>query len=149
MTTEERLNKIESDLQSMLALQRMTLLAAGGSLPVTAIGNTFVGDTIGTTLGYFRAWENQLGRLVAAKVAASFVVAGSAVNLSISDDISNNGVVDTLSSTGKVISDTIWVKPGENLWIGTADSAFSLTGSTFRVLLFDPLSFRGFLGSGV
>jgi hypothetical protein len=48
-----------------------------------------------------------------------------------------------------VISDTIWAKPNETIYINTADTAFSLNGSVFRVLIFDPLSFAGFLGGGI
>ena len=44
---------------------------------------------------------------------------------------------------------TIWVRPNETIYINTADTAFTLNGSIFRVLIFDPLSFQGFLGGGI
>lgn len=153
----DRISKIESDIQNLLRLQKMILLSAGGSLPVTVIGNTFTGATIDPNpalvpsgdKSYFRLYENNLGRLLACKVVAAFNVPGSTVNISITNDPSGNGIVETLASTGKIISDTIWVKPNDSIYINTADTAFSLYGSTFRVLVFDPLSFQGFLGGGV
>ena len=45
------------------------------------------------------------------------------------------------ASTGPVISDTIWLQPDQTLYINTADTAFTLNGSVFRTLIFDPLSF--------
>ena len=48
-----------------------------------------------------------------------------------------------------MVSNVIWVKPDSTVYINTADTAFSLFGSTFRVLVFDPLAFQGFLGGGV
>lgn len=155
-TTEQRLDKIEQNLENLLRLQRMILLSSG-SAPVTVIGNTFVGAQIdpdpalipsGNT-SYFRLYENSLGRLVSVKVVADFNVPGAAANISITNDPSNNGVVQTLSSGGPVISNVIWVKPDSTLYIATGDPVFSLFGSTFRVLVFDPLAFQGFLGGGV
>ena len=154
---QARLEKIESDLQNLLRLQKMILLSAGGSLPVTVIGNTFTGATIdpnpafvpSLNTSFFRLYENNLGRLLACKVVASFNIPGSTVNISITNDPSGNGIVETLASTGKVISDTVWIKPNDTIYINTADTAFSLYGSTFRVLVFDPLAFQGFLGGGV
>lgn len=155
-TVDERLAKVESDLQNLLRLQKMILLG-NGTPPVTVIGNTFVGAEIdpdpllvpsGNT-SYFRLYENNLGRLVSCKIVADFNVPGAAANISITSDPSNNGVVQTLASTGPVISNAIWVRPNYTVYINTADTAFSLFGSVFRVLVFDPLSFQGFLGDGV
>lgn len=155
-TTDERLNKIETQMENLLRLQKMILLSSGNA-PVTVIGNTFVGAQIdpdpllvpsGNT-SYFRLYENNLGRLVSCKVVADFNVPGATANISLTNDPTNNGVIQTLYSGGVVISNTIWVKPDSTLYIGTADTAFSLFGSTFRVLVFDPLAFRGFLGGGV
>ena len=155
-TTEQRLDKIEQNLENLLRLQRMILLSSG-SAPVTVIGNTFVGAQIdpdpalvpsGNT-SYFRLYENNLGRLVSARVVADFNVPGASANISLTSDPSNNGVIQTLSSGGVVISNVIWVKPDNTIYINTADPVFSLFGSTFRVLIFDPLAFYGFLGGGV
>lgn len=155
-TLDERLDKIERNLENLLRLQRMILLSSG-SAPVTVIGNTFVGAQIDPDPGlvpsgdtsYFRLYENNLGRLVSVKVVANFNVPGATANISLTNDPSNNGVVQTLSSGGPVISNVIWVKPDSTLYINTADTAFSLFGSVFRVLVFDPLAFQGFLGGGV
>jgi hypothetical protein len=152
-TTEERLAEIEERMDNLLRLQRMILLSSGNA-PVTVIGNTFVGAQIdpGAPSGntsYFRLYENSLGRLVSVKVVADFVIPGATANISLTNDPSGNGIIQTLASSGAVISNTIWVKPDSTLYINTADTAFSLFGSTFRVLVFDPLAFRGFLGGGV
>ena len=80
---------------------------------------------------------------------ADFNVPGAAANISLTSDPSGNGIIQTLSSGGPVISNVIWVKPDSTIYINTADTAFSLFGSTFRVLVFDPLAFYGFLGGGV
>lgn len=155
-TTEQRLDKIEQNLENLLRLQRMILLSSG-SAPVTVIGNTFVGAQIdpdpalvpsGNT-SYFRLYENNLGRLVSCRVVADFNVPGASANISLTSDPSGNGIIQTLSSGGPVISNVVWIKPDTTLYINTADTAFSLFGSTFRVLVFDPLSFYGFLGGGV
>lgn len=153
MSIDNKIAEIEDKLDSLLRLQKMILLSSGNA-PVTVIGNTFVGAQIdpGAPSGntsYFRLYENSLGRLVSVKVVADFVVPGAAVNISLTNDPSDNGVIQTLSSAGAVISNTVWVKPDSTLYINTADTAFSLFGSTFRVLVFDPLAFRGFLGGGV
>ena len=155
-TVDERLAKVEGDLQNLLRLQKMILLSSGNA-PVTVIGNTFFGAQIdpdpalvpsGNT-SFQRLYENNLGRLVSCKIVANFNVPGAAANISITNDPSGNGIIQTLSSAGVVISNTIWVKPDSTLYINTADTAFSLFGSVFRVLVFDPLAFQGFLGGGV
>jgi hypothetical protein len=153
---DDRIAKIEDRLDNLLRLQRMILLSSG-SAPVTVIGNTFVGAQIdpdpalvpsGNT-SYFRLYENNLGRLVSCRVVADFNVPGASANISLTSDPSGNGIIQTLSSGGPVISNVVWIKPDSTLYINTADAAFSLFGSTFRVLVFDPLSFYGFLGGGV
>lgn len=155
-TIDDRLSKVEQTLENLLRLQRMILLSSG-SAPVTVIGNTFVGAQIdpdpalvpsGDT-SFFRLYENNLGRLLSVKVVANFNVPGASANISLTSDPSGNGIIQTLSSGGPVISNVIWVKPDNNVYINTADPAFSLFGSTFRVLVFDPLAFQGFLGGGV
>jgi len=154
---DARVTQIEQKLENLLRLQRLILMSAGGSLPVTVIGNTFVGAQIdpdpalipsGNT-SYFRLYENNLGRLVSCKVVADFNVPGATANISITNDPSGNGIVQTLASSGPVVSTTIWVKPDQTIYINTADPVFSLFGSVFRVLVFDPLAFRDFLGGGV
>lgn len=155
-TTDQRIATIEKNIENLLRLQRMILLSAG-SAPVTVIGNTFVGAQIdpdpalvpsGNT-SFFRLYENNLGRLVSCKIVADFNVPGAAASISLTNDPSGNGIIQTLSSSGPVISNNIWVKPDSTVYINTADTAFSLFGSTFRVLVFDPLAFYGFLGGGV
>ena len=155
-TTEQRLSDIERRLDNLLRLQKMILLSAGNA-PVTVIGNTFAGLQIdpdpalvpsGNT-SFQRLYENNLGRLVSVRVVANFNVPGAAANISLTNDPSGNGIIQTLSSGGPVISNVIWVKPDSTLYINTADTAFSLFGSIFRVLVFDPLAFYGFLGGGV
>jgi hypothetical protein len=143
------LNMIRREMQETKTLLKMVLLSAGGSLPTTAIGTTFAGTQIDVSPTYRELYKNNLNRLLAVKVVADFVVPGAIVSLSITNDPSRNGEVDVLSSTGKVISETLWIKPDYSLYIANRDTTFSLNGSTFRVLLFDPLSFSGILGGGV
>ena len=146
---DERLNKIEREVRQIRALLKLSLLTAGGSLPITLIGNTFIGDNIGTTNRYIEIYRNNFQRLIALTVNAEFTVPGQRASLSLTSDPSNSGRVALLSSTGVIQSNTIWLKPDQSLYINTADTAFSLNGSVFRVLIFDPLSFAGFLGGGI
>lgn len=128
-----------SRLERLEKLMAMTLLASGPSLPVTSVATVFMGNQIGTQDRYLDIYTNNYARFVAVKVVAEFVVPGASVNLSLQN--SNNGKIDTLSSSGKVISETIWLKQNQTLYINTANTVFSCAGSVFRVLLFDPLSF--------
>ena len=146
---KKSLDEIKDILRGSQALLKMGILSAGGSLPTTLIGNNFIGDTIGTRDNYVELYKNNYQRLIALKVVAEFAVPGATASISLTTDRSNNGRVDILSSAGKVISDTIWVRPNETIYINTADTAFTLNGSIFRVLIFDPLSFQGFLGGGI
>lgn len=145
---DERLGIIERQLDRIQSLLKLSLLTTGG-LPVTLIGNNFIGDNIGTTSRYIEIYRNNFQRLVALTVNAEFTVPGQKASLSLTSDPSNSGRVSLLSSTGTIQSSTIWLKPDQSLYINTADTAFSLNGSVFRVLLFDPLSFAGFLGGGI
>ncbi len=146
---KKSLDEIKDILRGSQALLKMGILSAGGSLPTTLIGNNFIGDTIGTRDNYVELYKNNYQRLIALKVVAEFAIPGATASISLTTDRSNNGRVDILSSAGKVISDTIWVRPNETIYINTADTAFTLSGSIFRVLIFDPLSFQGFLGGGI
>ena len=146
---KKSLDEIKDILRGSQALLKMSILSAGGSLPTTLIGNNFIGDTIGTRDNYVELYKNNYQRLIALKVVVEFAVPGATASISLTTDRSNNGRVDILSSAGKVISDTIWARPNETIYINTADTAFTLNGSIFRVLIFDPLSFQGFLGGGI
>lgn len=141
-TAEERLGNIEDIL-------RLILLTAGGTLPVTQIATAFEGFKIGTTSKYLELYKNNFLRLIAVKVFADFTAAGQTASLSLTTDLSNYGRIDLLTSGGKVQSDTIWLKPDQSLYINTANTAVNLTGSQYRVLMFDPLSFAGYLNSGI
>ena len=146
---KKSLDEIKDILRGSQALLKMGILSAGGSFPTTLIGNNFIGDTIGTRDNYVELYKNNYQRLIALKVVAEFAVPGATASISLTTDRSNNGRVDILSSAGKVSSDTIWARPNETIYINTADTAFTLNGSIFRVLIFDPLSFQGFLGGGI
>jgi len=143
------LDNVVAELRELQSLVRLVLFTAGGSLPTTTIGPNFLGSTIGTTDEYRPLYKNNYNRLIALKVVGEFAVPGATASLSLTTDRSNNGRIDILSSTGKVISETLWLKPEDTLYINTANTVFTLDGSVFRVLLFDPLSFRTFLSSGV
>jgi hypothetical protein len=128
----DRLHNIES-------LLKLLLLASGGSLPTTSVATNFVGDLIGTTDRYLELYRNRYPRPVSLKVAGDFVIPGSAVDLSLSP--TNNDIISILDSNGQTVSDTIILPTNGTLWINTADTAFSLNGSNFRVLLFDGIGF--------
>lgn len=136
---ERRLVAIEQQLANTQTVAKMILMSAGGSLPVTSVATTFSGNLIGTTDKYLEIYTNNYNRLLALKVVGNFVVPGSTAKLSLQQ--SDNGLISILSSSGLISSDTIWLKPRQSLYINTNDTIFSLGGSTFRVLLFDPLSF--------
>lgn len=131
-------NELNQRLERIENLLTMSLLASGSSLPVTSVASVFSGDLIGTTDRYLDLYANSYQRMVSVKVVAEFAVPGATVDLSYQN--SDNGKIDTLSSTGKVISDTIWLRPRQTLYINTADTVFSAAGSVFRVLLFDPMA---------
>jgi hypothetical protein len=139
---------LDDRVANLEALLRLALMASGPSLPVTGIATGFDGGQIGTTNKYRELYKNGFLRLIAVKVVADFSAAGQQASLSLTTDLSNYGRIDKLTST-KTTSDTIWLKPDQNLYINTADTAVSLTGSQFRVLMFDPLSFAGYLNSGI
>ena len=141
-TAEQRLANVEDIL-------RLILLTAGSTMPVTQIATAFEGTTIGTTNKYIELYRNNFLRLIAVKVFADFTAAGQQASLSLTTDLSNYGRIDKLANGGKFISDTIWLKPDQSLYINTADTAVSLNGSQYRVLMFDPLSFAGYLNSGI
>lgn len=143
------LDNVVAELRELQSIARLILFTAGGSLPTTTIGPNFLGSQIGTTDEYRPIFKNNYNRLVALKVVGEFAVPGATASLSLTTDRSNNGRIDLLSSSGKVISETLWLRPEDTLYINTANTAFTLDGSVFRVLLFDPLSFRSFLSSGV
>lgn len=134
-----RLDRIDANLKEIHTLLKMILLASGGSMPVTSVPTNFVGDLIGTTDKYLELYSNNYNRLVAVKVVADFAIPGSTLKLSLQS--SDNGRIATLSSLGLVTSDTIWLQPRQTLYVNSADTAFTLAGTTIRVLMFDPLSF--------
>jgi hypothetical protein len=141
VTLDDRVANLET-------LLRLALMASGPSLPVTNIAAGFDGSQIGTTNKYRELYKNGFLRLIAVKVVADFSAVGQQASLSITTDLSNYGRIDRLSAT-KTTSDTIWLRPDQTLYINTADTAVSLTGAQFRVLMFDPLSFAGYLNSGI
>jgi hypothetical protein len=148
-STTSTIETLHRDLEDLKSLVRLVLFTAGGSLPTTTIGPNFQGTQIGTTDEYRPLYRNNYNRLIALKVTAEFAVPGASASLSLTTDRSNNGRIDLLSSAGKVISETIWLKPEDTLYINTGNTVFTLDGSIFRVLIFDPLSFKSFLSSGV
>ena len=141
-TLDERVANLES-------LVRLSVLSAGGSLPTTTVGTAFDGIIINTTDQYRELYRNRYTRLIALKVVAEFSAAGQALALSLTTDANNYGKVDELVQGGKTTSDTLWLRPDQTLYANTLNTAVSLTGATFRALLFDPLSFADFIGGGI
>jgi hypothetical protein len=144
-SAEQRLSNIEDIL-------RLVLLTAGSSMPVTQIATAFEGSQIGTTNKYLELYRNNFLRLIAVKVVVDFDTVAPGIqqaSLSLTTDLSNYGRIDKLVEGTKTTSDTIWLKPDQSLYINTADTAVTLNGSQYRVLMFDPLSFAGYLNSGI
>ena len=137
---EEQVKELNRKIELTQQLMVFTTLASASS-PVTSIAANFDGNLIGVTDRYQELYRNNYNRLVALRVTGEFAVPGSTASLSLSANPSNIDRVDILSSVGKVISDVIWLRPNQILYINTADVVFTLTGSLFRVRLFDPLSF--------
>ena len=135
---------VNQRLENIERLLKLILLSAGGSLPTTNVATNFSGDKIGTTNRYLELYRNSTARAQSMKVTGEFVIPGSVVNLSL--EPTNNGIISVLDSNGSTVSDTIILPPNGTLWINTADTAFSLNGSTFRVLLFDALALMRFTG---
>jgi hypothetical protein len=140
---------LEQKVDELSGLVRLLLLRAGTNMPVTQVGGALEGAVIGTNNQYRPAYENRYRRLIAVQVRADFSGAGQTVNLSLTQDLSNYSLIDTLTQGGKTVSDTIWLKPEQTLYLNTANTGVSLAGARFRAALFDPLSFAGFLESGI
>ena len=136
---EERLSNIES-------LLRLTLLTSA-SCPTTQVGAAFTGATIATSNQYRLIYKNVYRRLIALKIRAEFSAAGQEASLALDTDLTNFGRVGVLVSGGKITSDVIWLKPEQSLYINKTAASGDLTGSLFRVLVFDPLSFPDFLNA--
>lgn len=141
-STDQHLNELAS-------LVRLLVLKDGGSLPVTQIVAAFEGNVIGTVSQYREIYQNRYRRLIAAQVRAEFTAAGQSIDLSLTNDLSNYSQIDQLTQGGKVRSDAIWLRPEQSLYINTANTGASLAGARFRVMLFDPLSFAGYLNDGI
>lgn len=137
---QDQIVELNRKLELTQQLMVFTTLASASS-PVTSIAANFDGNLIGVTDRYLELYRNNYNRLVALRVTGEFAVPGATASLSLSANPSNIDRVDILSSVGKVISDVIWLRPNQILYINTADTVFTLTGSLFRVRLFDPLSF--------
>lgn len=136
---DARLDRLEKRIASAQSVIQLVLMASGGSLPITSVATVFSGNRIGTSSKYLELYTNNYPRLVALKVAASFAVGASDVNLSLQN--SDNGIVSTLSKFGEKTTGTIWLPPNKSLYINSLVNDGTLDGSSFRVLLFDPLSF--------
>ena len=140
---------LEEKVDELSGLVRLLLLRAGTNMPVTQVGASLEGAVIGTTNGYRAVYENRYRRLIAVQIRADFSGAGQTVKLSLTQDLSDYSQIDTLVQGAKIISDTVWLKPEQTLYLNTANTGVSLAGARFRAALFDPLSFAGYLESGI
>lgn len=138
-STEDRLDNLES-------LLRLTLLSSP-ACPTTQVGAAFNGTQIALTNQYRQFYKNIWNRLIALKVRAEFSAAGQEASIALDTDLTNFGRIDVLVTGGKTTSDVIWLRPQQALYINRTATSADLTGSLFRVLLFDPLSFPDFLNS--
>ena len=135
----DRLNTLES-------LLRLTLLASP-SCPTTQVGAAFNGTQIALANQYRLLYKNIWQRLIAVKIRGEFSAVAQEASISLDTDLTNFGRIDVLVSGGKTTSDVIWLRPQQSLYINRTAASADLTGSLFRVLLFDPLSFPDFLNA--
>jgi hypothetical protein len=140
---------LEEKVDTLTGLVRLLLLRAGTNMPVTQVGAALEGAVIGTTSQYRVVYENRYRRLIAVQIRADFSLAGQTAKLSLTQDLSDYSLIDTLAQGGKTVSDTVWLKPEQSLYLNTANTGVSLSGARFRAALFDPLSFAGYLESGI
>jgi hypothetical protein len=140
---------LEEKVDTLSGLVRLLLLRAGNNMPVTQVGGSLEGAVIGTNNQYRVVYENRYRRLIAVQIRADFSGAGQTANLSLTQDLSNYSLIDTLTQGGKSVSDVVWLKPEQTLYLNTANTGVSLAGARFRAALFDPLSFAGYLESGI
>lgn len=115
-----------------------------GAFIVTEPARVLNGADINTTNKYVLLYENSRGRPVALKVTADFAaLLGAVVNISFTAELSNQNLLDQLSSNGRVISDPILLKDRQKIYLNTAQPQVDLTTATFRALVFDPVMVFG------
>lgn len=148
ISTENR--DINSRIDNVETLLRLLLLSAHGSLPVTGVATSVTGAAIDPVSpnAYANLYTNNYLHLIALKVNAEFSGAGQSASLALTNDPSNLGRIDILTAGAKTTSDVIWLKPDSTLYIRSI-GANPLAASTFRPLLFDPLSFSQRLNAGI
>jgi hypothetical protein len=143
---------VESKLYHIETLLRLSLLATGGTLPITNVGSAFNGAVVGTTNRYVELYKNNYQHILAVRIFAEFDTVAPGIqkaSIALTNDLSNYSRIDLLIEGGKDRSDTIWLKPNQSLFINTADIAVSLSGATFRTLLFDPIALANYINEGV
>ena len=126
-------------------LSYMLLVSQGGFQPTTQVAASFPGNQLGTTSAFKTLYTNNSDHLISIRAVGNFAVPGSGVILSLSPSAAQQ--IDALSSNGKVISSPIWVRPGGSIYIGSSNTVFSLAGTVFQVLIFDPKAVSGSLGN--
>ena len=145
-------NDVESKLFRIETLLRLSLLTAGGTLPITNVGSAFNGSAIGTTNRYLEVYKNNYQTMLAVRIFAEFdpaVVGVQQASIALTNDLSNYSRIDKLIEGVKDRSDTIWLKPNQSIYINTADTTVTLNGSTFRTLIFDPIAIANYINEGV
>lgn len=143
---------VESKLYHIETLLRLSLLATGGTLPITNVGSAFNGAVVGTTNRYVEVYKNNYQHILAIRIFAEFDTVTPGIqqaSLALTNDLSNYSRIDKLIEGGKDRSDTIWLRPNQSLYINTADTAVTLAGSTFRTLVFDPIALANYINEGV
>lgn len=120
-------------------------------LPAGRFEQAMIGSDIGAIDQYKTMYENTGLNPVGIAVYAAFTgVAGKQVKLALMPDGGDATVVDYLGNSavspsfGKRISATTILKPGEKLWINTANTAVALIATdVFNVRIFDPREYVG------
>jgi len=124
--------------------QNYASLMCGGNLPITGIGNTFQGaDLDGAAIQYKQIYKNTNNRVVAVRVAVEFGPSTGSIDFAFSTDLSGQDLIDSVSASGRVVTDDILLRPDQILYAATRDPLVLLNGAALRVLLLDPVAVFG------
>lgn len=124
--------------------QSYASLLCGGRLPITGIGNTFQGaDLDGPAVQYKQIYKNTNNRVIAVKVAVEFGPSTGSIDFAFSTDLSGQDLIDSVSASGRVVTEDILLRPDQILYAATRDPLVLLNGAALRVLLLDPVAVFG------
>lgn len=142
------LERLESMFLRFEQMQLRTIAVTYANLmtregyPVTSAARTYPGSLWGTTGEYVQIYKNETRRPISIQVTVNFdTIAGGGLQLSYGLD--NAQAFEVLSSNGMVLSKWILLKPDQQVFASSIQTAIDLTGAVLRVLEFDPVKFFG------